>query len=299
MDDMTLGQKVKEARIAKQMTQKELAGSFITRNMLSQIENDNATPSIKTIEYIASVLNKPISFFMNDDYSTQVSTIQELLTYFKDKNYLECIKKIELFFQKESKSPNSDLIDDIYINCCMKASIIYKNTGDFEKAKEVLNKVLAFKETTAFNSDILLYNIYSQLAEVTGYLTEVDMCKYYDHKTLEIINKMHFSRLIQNIHISFLEGKYSDVINSITALDFEKLNSQDIGRCYMLIGFSHFNREEFNLAITFLEKAATYFIHNPSNSILISIYEELSKCYYNLEDYKKAYQFLELSKKKS
>ena len=44
---MTLGQKIREARQSKGMTQKELVGDYITRNMLSKIENDSAIPSDK------------------------------------------------------------------------------------------------------------------------------------------------------------------------------------------------------------------------------------------------------------
>ena len=75
--DMTLGQKVKEARILNKLTQKELAGDFITRNMLSQIENDIATPSIKTIEHIAAILEKPVSYFI--DHNIQKVPESELI----------------------------------------------------------------------------------------------------------------------------------------------------------------------------------------------------------------------------
>ena len=37
---MKLGEKIKKLRTSKLMTQSELAGDMITRNMLSQIEND-------------------------------------------------------------------------------------------------------------------------------------------------------------------------------------------------------------------------------------------------------------------
>ena len=45
-----------EMRKMRQMTQEKLSGSKITRNMLSQIENGIATPSIETLEYIANTL---------------------------------------------------------------------------------------------------------------------------------------------------------------------------------------------------------------------------------------------------
>lgn len=63
---MTLGQKIKEARIARGMTQKELVGDAITRNMLSKIETDSATPSVRTLEYLAGALGLPTGHFLSD-----------------------------------------------------------------------------------------------------------------------------------------------------------------------------------------------------------------------------------------
>lgn len=58
------GKRIKEARISKKMTQSEVVGDFITRNMLSQIESGAATPSVKTLEYLAETLDIPISELM-------------------------------------------------------------------------------------------------------------------------------------------------------------------------------------------------------------------------------------------
>ena len=44
---MNIGKKIKKLRTSKLMTQSELAGSEITRNMLSRIENDAASPSLE------------------------------------------------------------------------------------------------------------------------------------------------------------------------------------------------------------------------------------------------------------
>ena len=71
--DLSLGKKIRQLRIDKKITQQELVGDFITRNMLSQIENDIATPSIKTLQYIAEHLEVPLSFLMvgehDDEYN--------------------------------------------------------------------------------------------------------------------------------------------------------------------------------------------------------------------------------------
>ena len=53
---MTLGEKLRQTRLSRGLTQKQLAGSCITRNMLSQIENDLAQPSMRTLEYLAQTL---------------------------------------------------------------------------------------------------------------------------------------------------------------------------------------------------------------------------------------------------
>ena len=53
---MKLGEKIRSARLNAGMTQADLAGDFITRNMLSQIENGLAMPSLQTALYIADRL---------------------------------------------------------------------------------------------------------------------------------------------------------------------------------------------------------------------------------------------------
>ena len=67
MNSEELGRRIKEARLAKNMTQSELVGTFITRNMLSRIESGNACPSVKTLEYLAQRLELPAGSLMSDD----------------------------------------------------------------------------------------------------------------------------------------------------------------------------------------------------------------------------------------
>ena len=67
MDAQKLGRKIREARLAKRLTQSEVVGDFITRNMLSQIESGAATPSMKTLEYLSNVLSVPMSQLVPGD----------------------------------------------------------------------------------------------------------------------------------------------------------------------------------------------------------------------------------------
>ena len=62
--NMNIGEKIKRIRTAKLMTQRELAGGEITRNMLSRIENGAAQPSMSTVRYIAERLNVSPGFLL-------------------------------------------------------------------------------------------------------------------------------------------------------------------------------------------------------------------------------------------
>lgn len=63
---MNIGEKIKKLRTAKLMTQADLVGDEITRNMLSRIENGAANPSLDTVCYIASRLKVSPGFLLAD-----------------------------------------------------------------------------------------------------------------------------------------------------------------------------------------------------------------------------------------
>ena len=63
---MELGEKLKLARLEAGLSQRQLCGEEITRNMLSLIENGSAKPSMKTLQYLAGKLGKNISYFLEE-----------------------------------------------------------------------------------------------------------------------------------------------------------------------------------------------------------------------------------------
>ncbi len=93
---MKLGEKIRSARLSVGMTQAELAGDFITRNMLSQIENGLAMPSLQTALYIADRLgvDAGILFSENEDTNVYFLTrkLPEIKKAFKDCDYDKCIE---------------------------------------------------------------------------------------------------------------------------------------------------------------------------------------------------------------
>ena len=64
---MNVGEKIRKLRLEKMMTQSELSGDQVTRNMLSLIEKDKAVPSLQTLNYIASRLNVSPAFLLADE----------------------------------------------------------------------------------------------------------------------------------------------------------------------------------------------------------------------------------------
>lgn len=64
---MELGQKIRQARLETGLSQRQLCGDTITRNMLSLIENGSAQPSMDTLRFLAQGLNKPVGYFLEED----------------------------------------------------------------------------------------------------------------------------------------------------------------------------------------------------------------------------------------
>lgn len=80
---MKLGERLRQERLAQGLSQRQLCGDVITRNMLSQIENGAAKPSVDTLTYLASRLRKPVGFFMEDEApsSNQTAILRARVAY--------------------------------------------------------------------------------------------------------------------------------------------------------------------------------------------------------------------------
>ena len=64
---MELGQRLKQARLELGLSQRQLCENLITRNMLSQIENGSAHPSMDVLRTLAGRLGKSVSYFLEED----------------------------------------------------------------------------------------------------------------------------------------------------------------------------------------------------------------------------------------
>ncbi len=64
---MELGQRLRQARLEAGLSQRQLCGQQLTRNMLSLIENGSARPSMDTLKYLAGQLGKPVAYFLEEE----------------------------------------------------------------------------------------------------------------------------------------------------------------------------------------------------------------------------------------
>ena len=106
---MELGQRLRQARLDAGLSQRQLCGGEITRNMLSQIENGTARPSMDTLRYLAGRLGKSVSFFLEEDtVSSPNSALMEAArAAFRVNNWLQVqqilsdFQEPDAFFQSE------------------------------------------------------------------------------------------------------------------------------------------------------------------------------------------------------
>ena len=64
---MDIGMRLRQARLEMGLSQRQLCGDVITRNMLSQIENGSARPSMDTLVSLAARLNRPVAYFLDGE----------------------------------------------------------------------------------------------------------------------------------------------------------------------------------------------------------------------------------------
>lgn len=64
---MNIGKRIRRLRLSKLMTQADLAGDQITRNMLCNIERGTALPSLPTAMYLAGRLGVPVGLLLAEE----------------------------------------------------------------------------------------------------------------------------------------------------------------------------------------------------------------------------------------
>lgn len=100
---MELGEKLRQARLEKGLSQRQLCGEELTRNMLSQIENGSARPSMDTLQLFARRLGKPVSWFLEEaeQQLPNRQVMQNARQAFDAGDYAEAVRQLSDYVQPD------------------------------------------------------------------------------------------------------------------------------------------------------------------------------------------------------
>ncbi len=130
-----VGERIRALRQSRGMTQSELAGDDVTRNMLSRIENGAALPSLPTLVAIAARLDVPVGALLGDfDSYSEQKTRAEIAALIDDGKYAEAISLCE------NAKTNTDGIDTLFCEAAVcRAHELYRE-GKLTAAYTLLSR---------------------------------------------------------------------------------------------------------------------------------------------------------------
>jgi len=270
MGDITLGQKIKQARLEKRLSRQELVGDFITTNMLSKIENDTANPSIKTIEFLAQQLDKPITFFLESLVDLDSDVQKEGKEVFNHTSILLKEDKFDnaiSYITEKIKDPvvKSDLTHYARLLYCLGEAMI--RVYRLKEGRDILEEALSLLSK---NKD------YYYMAKTCYLISNIPISNQETvaseellYKSLSYISKSHEKdillvlKIIYDLgHVLFKKGEYNESA-SFLSKGIGLWKSENVyykpGETYMLLGKIYGYSKNFHKAEECLIKAISYF----------------------------------------
>ncbi|PFD85474.1 transcriptional regulator [Bacillus anthracis] len=218
----TLGEKIKALRKEKKLTQTALAGSELTKSMLSQIENGKATPSMKTLQYIAEKLECETSFLLEEDDVEIVALIQKMEPLIKANQCNEVYETLLPIVQKEL--PLTLNTARLYKQFITGAAIMndYHIEYYFETAVSIFEKYTLYREST--ETKLLFYYMLFKQKKYKECLQMITTIRdEYKAKNLEMDLITHIQLYLKEAIILLAYGNYEKCEKVILdALAFSK-----------------------------------------------------------------------------
>ena len=267
---MTIGQKIKTARLAKSMTQSDLVQNKITRNMLSSIERDKAKPSLETISYIAERLELPIAYFLTEEddfwYYEKKNLIDNIVADLKEKRYKSCVELVK------SISHIDDELAYILATCYYEMAVSSVKFGALRSGAEYIYECLIWCGKTAYSTDkyksaLHLYssfvkNINSPLLEFdeSAFLTSIENVMEYElYMYLKGDGQFAYTNPQYKMHIEakrkIKERRYEEAVALLSEIEINK------------------SKYEYNVYV------------------MLGVYADLDNCYKQLCDFENAYRY--------
>ena len=190
---MQLGEKIKALRKERGLTQASLAGEYITRNMLCEIEKGKAMPSIDTLLRIAEGLDVPPAFLLDESESPAayekrkaMPTIRRL--YLEGK-YGECFRLCETL-----PGDPDDEIALLLAECALAEGRRAFYCGNMETALVYFGEALTYAERTVYPTEGIRASatLYSALSgNVASPRRDFDEAAYRRHSRLAVDSELY------------------------------------------------------------------------------------------------------------
>ncbi|UKS61892.1 transcriptional regulator [Bacillus toyonensis] len=218
----TLGAKIKTLRKEKKLTQTDLAGSELTKSMLSQIENGKATPSMKTLQYIAEKLGCETSFLLEDDDVETIELIQQMEQLIKANKYDEVYEILLPIVQKElPPTLNTARLYKQFVTAAAKMKD-YNIEHYVEKATSIFEKYTLYRESTETKLK-LSFTIFTRKKYAECLQLIASIRNDYEEKHLEMDLIIHIELYLYEAIIFLAYGNYEQCESVILdALAFSK-----------------------------------------------------------------------------
>ena len=286
---MDIGKKIKKLRTEKLMTQSELTGGEITRNMLSRIENGAALPSLGTVMYLASKLGVPAGYLLSEGEEEfiyhKTAVMKNVRRAYTDKNYEICRDMCLTEFEEFD-----DELELILTDSCLGIAEESMRSGHLHKACAYLDEALRHSQLTMFDTTTQKNSI----GIMFGLLKELSPALDSDEADIFISEDMFHPAVFGNVFCKYLtvildSDKYALFVDDLEK-NGNKLTEYDKLFILHLKARELMKEEDFTSAI----EALTTLVNSetvPERLLLYLACSDMEICCRETEDYKGAYEF--------
>lgn len=279
---MNIGEKIKQLRLSKLMTQSDLAGNQITRNMLSSIEHGTALPSLPTAIYIAERLNVPLGYLLSegeeDFFYRKMSNIANIRRAFAAKDFAGCLSLLSLFGDE-----SDDELALICAECEYGRGLQAFENGRLRVAAAAWDRALLATARTRFDTTWLR----ERIAVCFRHLSELSSTLISDVLDAEEIEHAH---ALGDVLIEYvmaceaLERGHGEAAREFVARHPTSLYGERLTALLLM------REEEYRKAQDILEKLLAK-DELTFGVLLYEVFGDLETCYRKNDDYKRAYEF--------
>ena len=283
---MNIGERIRELRISKLMTQADLAGDRITRNMLSCIENGSANPSLSTIVYIAGRLGVPAGFLLAEQGDEMAYRKMSNLSNIKKAYTTGDVQSCRSLCLSGCPEPD-DEISLLLANCDAAIAAEEFWSGRLRSSCRFFDEALSYAEKTIYSTDAIEAEIrvYFRFMERISHTLYSDLLD--EEKTLTVKSNSTISQYLDALNaLDNGDATVAQVLIEQLSQTSENSFFEAHLQSKLLILQKNYKQAQKAL-LQLLQEDET-----PLNKIeLYTVLGDLEVCCRESEDYKNAYRY--------